>query len=244
MKIGIFDSGLGGINVLKELLKVYPNEEYIYVGDNKNLPYGTRTKEELLNLSSKIVDYLISKGVSIIFIACGTISSTIYEELKQKYKVPLVSIISTTISKINSLNLDEVAVLATPNTIDSHIFKKNLKCQNVKEISCEKFVPLIEDTFDLKFKKLYIEQYLKEIKKERIKNVILGCTHYAYLEEDIKDYLKDVNIYNMGTILATSIYLKRGNKSLDIYFTSYNKNLESKVKSILKQDITVKKLNL
>lgn len=244
MKIGIFDSGLGGINVLNELLKVYPNEEYIYVGDNKNLPYGTKTKDELLILVSKIVEYLINERVSIIFIACGTVSSTIYEELKQKYNVPLVSITSTTISKINSLNLDEVAVLGTPNTVNSHIFKQNLNCNNVVEISCEKFVSLVEGTLDLKFKNLYIEQYLKEIKKERIKNIILGCTHYPLLSEDIKNYLGEINIYNMGTILANSIYLKSGKKSLNIYFTDYQEDLNDKVSKILEQDITIKELNL
>lgn len=244
MKIGIFDSGLGGINVLKELLKTYPNEEYIYVGDNKNLPYGTKTKEELLTLASKIIDYFVKEGVSIIFIACGTVSSTIYEDLKQKYKVPLVSIISTTVSKINSLNLDEVAVLATPNTINSHIFKKSLNCNNVVEVSCEKFVSLVENNKDLKFKKVYIEQYLKEIKKERIKNIILGCTHYPLLESDIKNYLGEVNIFDMGMILANSIYLKSGNKSLNIYFTNYYEELNDKVSKILKQNVVIKQLDL
>ncbi len=244
MKIGVFDSGLGGINVLKELLKVYPNEEYIYIGDNKNLPYGTKTKEELIILVSKIIDYLINEGVSIIFIACGTVSSTIYEELKQKYKVPLVSIISTTVSKINSLNLDEVAVLATPNTINSHIFKKNLNCNNIMEISCEKFVSLVEGNLDPKFKKVYIEQYLNVVKKERIKNIILGCTHYPLLEDDIKNYLGEVCIFDMGMILANSIYLKSGNKSLDIYFTDYYKELNDKVSKVLEQNVTVKELKL
>lgn len=244
MKIGVFDSGLGGINVLKELLKVFPNEEYIYVGDNKNLPYGTKTKEELIILVSKIIDYLISEGVSIVFIACGTVSSTIYEELKQKYKVPLVSIISTTISKINSLNLNEVAVLATPNTINSHIFKKRLNCTNVMEISCEKFVSLVEENLDSKFKKIYIEQYLKEIKKERINNIILGCTHYPLLENDIKNYLGEVNVFDMGVILANSIYLKSGNKSLDVYFTDCSKQLNDKVNNILEQNIAIKELKL
>ena len=244
MKIGVFDSGLGGINVLKELLKMYPNEEYIYIGDNKNLPYGTKTKDQLLLLASNMIDYLIKEGVNIIFIACGTVSSTIYEELKEKYRVPIVSIVNTTVTKINSLNLDEIAVLATPNTINSHIFKNNLNCKKVLEISCDKFVPLIEGDLDSKFKNLYIEQYLKEIKKERIKNIILGCTHYPLLVEDIKNYLGDVNCYDMGVILANSIYLKSGNKSLNIYFTNYNKELEDKVSEILNQKISIEKLDL
>lgn len=244
MKIGVFDSGLGGINVLKELLKLYPNEEYIYVGDNKNLPYGTKTKEELLNLSSKIIEYLINEGVSIIFIACGTVSSTIYEELTKKYSIPIVSIINTTITKINSLNLEEVAILGTSNTVKSHIFKHKLNCKNIKEVSCDKFVPLIEGTLDPKYKNLYIDQYLKDIKKEQIKNIVFGCTHYPLLENDIKQYLGDINCFDMGTILATSIYLKKSKKSLDIYFTKYSKELENKVNNILNENIKIKKLDL
>lgn len=244
MKIGIFDSGLGGINVLSELLKLYPDEEYIYVGDNKNLPYGTKSKEELLILASKIIDFLIKEDVKIIFIACGTVSSTIYEELTKKYTIPLVNVVNTTITKINSLNLDEVAVLATPNTVNSHIFKNKLNCKKIKEVSCDKFVPLIEGTLDSKFKKLYIEQYLIEIKKDKIKNIIFGCTHYPSLESDIKNYLGDVNCFNMGTILSNSIYLKRGNKSLDIYFTNVGDDLENKVSSMLNKDIKIKDLEL
>ncbi len=244
MKIGVFDSGLGGINVLKELLKMYPNEQYVYIGDNKNLPYGTKTKEQLLTLASNMIDYLIKEEVNIIFIACGTVSSTIYEELKEKYQIPIVSIINTTIAKINSLNLDGVAILATPNTINSHIFKNGLNCKKILEISCDKFVPLVEGDLDLKFKNLYIEQYLKEIKKEGIKNIVLGCTHYPLLVEDIKNYLGDVNCYDMGMILANSIYLKSGKKSLDIYFTNCNKALEDKVSEILNQKISIKKLDL
>ena len=244
MKIGVFDSGLGGINVLKELLKMYPNEQYVYIGDNKNLPYGTKTKEQLLTLASNMIDYLIKKEVNIIFVACGTVSSTIYEELKEKYQIPIVSIINTTIAKINSLNLDVVAILATQNTINSHIFKNSLNCKKVLEISCDKFVPLVDGNLDLKFKNLYIEQYLKETKKERIKNIILGCTHYPLLAEDIKNYLGDVNCYDMGMILANSIYLKSGKKSLDIYFTNCNKKLEDKVSEILNQKVSIKKLDL
>ena len=244
MKIGIFDSGMGGITVLKELLKYYPNEEYIYVGDNKNLPYGTKSKEELFILSNKIIEFLIKEGVNIIFIACGTVSSNIYEELKDKYSTPIFNIIDTTILKLKKDAVKDVAILATPATIESHIFKNKLPDINVKEISCQAFVPLIEGIMDIKFKKLYIEQYLKYIKKQKIKNIVLGCTHYPLIESDIKDYLGDVNIYNMGTILASSIYLKSGNKSLNVYFTDNNKNLNDKVNLILGDNIKTKQIDL
>ena len=112
------------------------------------------------------------------------------------------------------------------------------------EVSCEKFVPIIEGKLDSKFKKIYIEQYLKEIKKERIKNIILGCTHYPLLEEDIKNYLGEVNIINMGTVLANTIYLKSAVKDLDIYFTDNKKELQDKVSTILEEKVETKQLDL
>lgn len=244
MRIGVFDSGMGGITVLKELIKYHPNQEYIYVGDNKNLPYGEKNKNELLNLSSKIIDFLIAKKVDIIIIACGTVSSNIYEELKEKYKTPILNIIDTTISKIKENNINTLAVLATPATISSHIFRNKLKDINIVEISCGAFVPLIEGKIDEKFKKLYIEQYLYEIKKNNIENIVLGCTHYPLLEKDIRSYLGSINIYNMGTILSNSIYLKEGVSALTIYFTDNNKELNNKVNKILNKNIITKQLDL
>lgn len=239
MKIGVFDSGIGGLTVLKELMKVHKKQEYIYFGDTLNLPYGTKNKEELLNVASNVIDFLISQDVKIIFIACGTVSSTIYKELSGKYKIPLVSIIDTTIAEIKRKKVQDLAVLATKATIDTHIFKNKLNDINVKEISCSQFVPIIEDKIDNKFKKIYIEQYLKGIKKERIKDIVLGCTHYPLLEEDIKSYLGEVTCYNMGTILATSIYLKPEKADLKIYFSYNYPGLNNKVNNILEKEVNI-----
>lgn len=244
MRIGVFDSGMGGITVLKELIKYHPNQEYIYVGDNKHLPYGEKTKKELLNLSSRIIEFLIKEKVDIILIACGTVSSNVYEELKEKYKVPIFNIIDSTIVKIKQDNIKSLAVLATPATINSHIFKNKLKDINVTEISCGAFVPLIEGKIDIRFKDIYIEQYLKQIKKDNINNIVLGCTHYPLLEQDIRSYLGDINIYNMGTVLSNSIYLKEGKSSLNIYFTDNNQKLNNKVNYILQKNIETKQLDI
>lgn len=244
MRIGVFDSGLGGITVLKELIKYHPKEEYIYVGDNKNLPYGEKSKDELLRLSTKIINFLIEKKVDLILIACGTVSSNIYDELKEKYKIPIFNIIDTTVIKIKESNIKNLAVLGTPATINTHIFKDKLKNLNVTEISCGAFVSLIEDKMDEKFKWLYIDQYLKRIKNDGIKDIVLGCTHYPLLQEDIKNYLGDVNIYNMGEILADSIYLKEGISSLEIYFTDNNIEINNKVNSILEQNIKTEQIDL
>ncbi|MBE6138226.1 MAG: glutamate racemase [Firmicutes bacterium] len=239
MRIGVFDSGIGGLTVLKELRKYHKDQEYIYFGDTKNLPYGTKSKEELFEVVCKVIDFLISKDVKIIFIACGTVSSTIYQELCNKYSVPIVSIIDATIAELKRQEIKDVAILATPATINSHVFKKKLADVNVLEISCSKFVPIIENKIDSKFKKLYVEQYLKDVKKERIKHVVLGCTHYPLLETDIKAYLGEVNCYNMGTILAYSTYLKPAKEGLEVYFSHNYEGLNEKANTILEEKINI-----
>lgn len=239
MRIGVFDSGIGGLTVLKEFIKYHPDQKYIYFGDTKNLPYGTKSKEELLNIASKVVDFLISEDVKIIFIACGTVSSNVYKELCDKYQVPIVNIIDATIAEIKRRKIKDLAVIATPATINSHIFKEKLKDINVMEVSCSQFVPIVENKIDKKFKKLYIEQYLKEIKRERIKDIVLGCTHYPLLEDDIKSYLGEVNCYNMGTILAASTYLKPGDKDLTVYFSQNYDGLNKVVNTILEREVNI-----
>ena len=239
MRIGVFDSGIGGLTVLKEMIKYHPDQEYIYFGDTKNLPYGTKSKEELLEVASKVVDFLVSQDVKIIFIACGTVSSSIYKELSGKYRIPLVNIVDTTIAEIKRKGVNNLAVLATSATINTHIFKDKLKDVNVLEVSCSQFVPIIENKVESKFKKLYIEQYLKQIKKECIRDVVLGCTHYPLLEKEIKNYLGEVNCYNMGTILATSTYLKPGKRNLEIYFSHSYDGLSNKVNEILGSKVTI-----
>ena len=239
MRIGVFDSGIGGLTVLKELMKYHPEQDYIYFGDTKNLPYGTKSKEELLSVASKVVEFLIEQGSQIIFIACGTVSSNIYQELSSKYDIPIVNIIDATVAEMKRRKITDLAVIATPATINSHIFKDKLCDINVMEISCSQFVPIIENKIDSKLKPIYIEQYLKDVKREGIKDLVLGCTHYPLLEKDIKNYLGDINCYNMGTILAVNTYLKPGNKSLNIYFSHNYDGLKDKVNEILEQKVVI-----
>jgi glutamate racemase len=127
MRVGVFDSGIGGLTVLKNLYKHYPNNEYIYYGDTLNLPYGSKTKEELEKLASQDVEFLLDKKVDIIVIACGTVSSNCLDYLKKKYNIPIYDIISPTINYLNNSNYSNIGVIATERTIDSNIFKYNIK---------------------------------------------------------------------------------------------------------------------
>ncbi|MEG0826157.1 MAG: glutamate racemase [Bacilli bacterium] len=198
MRVGLFDSGIGGLTVLKELINKYPLNQYVYYGDTLNLPYGSKTKEELFNLSSRIIKFLENEKVDIIIIACGTISSNIYEELKQATSIPLYSIIEPTINYLKVRKYRNIAVLATSTTVNSGIFKKKLENVNVIEIECPLLVPLIESNDENKIETTVVD-YLSKIDM-KIDALVLGCTHYQLIENIIKKHVH-TEIINMGKIL-------------------------------------------
>lgn len=241
MKIGIFDSGIGGLTVLKEIVKKYPNGNYIYYGDTLHLPYGEKTKEQLLEYSSNIIDFLISKGANKIIIACGTVSSNIYNELKDKYDIEIINVVDSTVDKINNMNIDELAVLATSKTIESHVFSNKLKNNTVLEVACPKFVPLLENNIGNRSE--ILNEYLEQLKIKKIEHIILGCTHYPLLEKDIKKYFDyPVNCYNMGTFVADTIKITESSYNLVLYFSKIDKYLEENINKILDIDYELKEV--
>ncbi len=230
MKIGIFDSGIGGINVLSSLIKKYPNNEYIFLGDTKNLPYGNKTKEELIKLASNCIDFLISKNVDIIIIACGTISSTCFTELQKKYSIPLYDIISPTIKYLKNISYNNIGVIATKKTIESNIF--NIKNKNILMKSTPSFVPIIENN------RVYEEQ--KNIVNElmcfrKFDLLVLGCTHYPCLKELIEKEL-NIKTLNMGECLVNDLELPNNKKSsIKLYFSEINDNLIDNINKIINE---------
>ena len=233
MKVGIFDSGIGGLTVLKNLQKHYPNNEYIYYGDTKNLPYGNKTKKELEELSSKDVEFLLSKNVDIIFIACGTVSSNCINYLKNKYDIPVYDIITPTIKHLNNSSYQNIGVIATNATIDSHIFKNNIN-KNIYEIKTPDFVPLIEENKNEKIINT-IDNYLQEY-KDKIDILVLGCTHYPIIKDNLNDYFNNkIPLLDMSELLLDK--LKDNNtSSIDIYYSKLNKTIINNTKKILEVD--------
>lgn len=214
--IGIFDSGCGGLTVLKEYLKILPNEDYIYFGDTARLPYGSKSKETVLNFSKQIVNFLISKDVKMIIIACGTASACAYDKIKTLYSIPIRSIITPTAKAIVEEN---IGVIATKRTISLnawedaiHAFRPNAK---VTSVACPLFVPIVEEGFsdtDVAF--LVAKHYLNYFENVNISSLIMGCTHYPILEKTIKDSIhKDIRVVNIGTYSAidTKEYLISNN---------------------------------
>lgn len=226
MKIGVFDSGVGGLTVLKELLQ-YKNE-YYYFGDNINIPYGTKTKYELQILASKIVEFLISKDVDMIIIACGTVSSNVYEYLKSKFNIPIYDIISPT---LNYLKDKDYYTFATPMTCKSKIFDNSIECPLL--------VPLIESGNDASNA---LREYLDKIPINS--NLVLGCTHYPILTNEILNIRPDLNLINMGKVLCDSLNLESNKLKVRLYFSKVDHNLINNIENIIDVDYQLEELCL
>lgn len=216
MRVGLCDSGLGGLTVLKQLKLRYPNNDYVYIGDNKNIPYGDKSREELINLGQELINFLESKNVDIILIACGTLSSNVMDHIKSKVKV--IDIITPTIDYINNVVQKKVTIFATEATINSHIFKKKLK-YGCLEIACPTFVPMIEEN------KINKDTILEKIPNDDI--IVLGCTHYDLIEKIIPN-----ETINMGKIIE--LEEDKGNSNIDIYFTD---KLKTDISNIIDEEV-------
>ena len=228
MKIGVFDSGIGGITVLNKLIKKYPNCEYIYYGDTANIPFGDKSVDELKIIADNIVNFLINKNVDIIVIACGTLSSNLTDYLKRKYDIPIYDIVSSTINYINESNYNNIGVLCTKGTKDSGIFEQKIE-KKVEVLECPGLADLIEEN-DVDSIRVYISKKVEILKDVDI--IVLGCTHYPIIKDKIREYT-DLPILDMSDYFELNI--KEGeNFKLKFYFSIEDDVLLKNVKRILK----------
>lgn len=193
--IGVFDSGLGGLTVVKEILKLLPNEKIIYFGDTAHLPYGNKSKETVTRFSIENTKFLLKFKVKVIVVACNTSCSLSLKTLKKKYKIPLVGVIEPAVTKALELSRNlRIGVIGTNSTIKSGIYQETLKKKNSKvkvfSKSCPLFVPLVEEDWAKeKITKDIALKYLTLLKKEKIDTLILACTHYPLLKGVIKQVM-------------------------------------------------------
>jgi len=190
--IGVFDSGIGGVTVLRKLIKILPNEDYLYYSDTINNPYGDKTNEEIINISDKVVNYLINQGCKIIVIACNTASAISKDYLRNKYSIPIIAIEPA----YKSVDNESTLVMATNATINSDKFKTLFNTydnHNTILLSCSGLADLIEEGNKDKII-TYLEDKIGKYKG--IKNVVLGCTHYPLIKEEITKVLGNVNFYD------------------------------------------------
>lgn len=207
--IAVFDSGVGGISVLKELVKILPNENYIYFGDSKHAPYGMKTIEEVRRLTTDCAEALFARGAKALVVACNTATSAAVRTLREEHpEIPIVGIepaVKPAVSLSSpSGRIPRVLVLATPMTIREEKFKNLMnRYTNQSEIiplPCPGLMDFVErgDLHSSDFRK-YLEELLYEYTKDKVDAAVLGCTHYPFAKDLIQEILgEDVLIFDGG----------------------------------------------
>ncbi|MFY0602993.1 MAG: glutamate racemase [Flavobacteriaceae bacterium] len=206
--IGIFDSGIGGTSILKEINMLLPNENTIYLSDSANAPYGQKTLQRIIELSRKNTEYLLNKGCKIIVVACNTATTNAIEALRSEYNVPFIGIEPAIKPAALKTFTNTIGILATKGTLNSDLFEKTSSKIN-KEITIveqigEGLVELIEngEIYSKKMTNL-LENYIQSILKKNADCIVLGCTHYPYLTPQIKKIAGDnINIIDSGEAVA------------------------------------------
>ena len=212
--IGFFDSGVGGISVLKESLIVLPNEDFVYFGDSINAPYGTKDVNEVKKLTFNAVDFLLDKGVKTVVIACNTATSAAIDDLREKYKdTPIIGIEPALKPAVEISRGKSIIIMATPMTLAekkfSNLMKQYDKEVNIISLPCAGLVELIESGI-IEGEKIesYLKGKLKEFMHLDVASIVLGCTHYPFIKNQLSKIVGEKTVIIDGSI-GTVNQLKR-----------------------------------
>lgn len=185
--IGVFDSGVGGLSVLSQIMRLLPHEDIIYLADTARVPYGGRPKDEIIEINKEILDYFMKAKVKAVVMACGTSSSVAYPVLKDNYKFPIISLIRPgATAALDKTQNQKIGVIATLATINSKAYENTIHelrdSAYVASSPCPLFVPMIEGGFiESDETRKVATEYLRPLLKDGIDTLILGCTHYPHL---------------------------------------------------------------
>lgn len=254
--IGVMDSGVGGLTVLKEIIRELPDEATIYIGDSHNAPYGKRTSEDIQQLATKLIHFLLSKNAKIIVIACNTITVNGIEELRKQFpQVPIVGTVPVVKSAAKVTKNKKIGVLATETTAKSPYNKRLIHdfagdC-DVVTIGTNNLVPLIE-TDNRKLLPGTVAKELVRFKKKGVDVVVLGCTHFPILRPQIRHFLgREVILLDSGGAVARQVRrvltnnhaLTKKATTKHIFFTTGVKDpFAFMVKRVLKKEFPARKI--
>lgn len=236
--IGVFDSGVGGLTCAKELLKLVPNENMIYLGDTARMPYGVNTKETLAVYTNDDVEFLQRRDVKLIVAACGTVSSNVPANRIKNLSVPFIDVISPTISAaVKATKNKRIGIIGTPATIKSGSFAQRLKMydKDIETVSngCPQLVTLVQDGYideDNFITNSVCKEYLAPIKTFGVDTLILGCTHFPIISKIIQNIMgDDVTLIDAG--YETALEVKKVLKTLNLERTQPRDTVEYYVTS-------------
>lgn len=203
--IGVFDSGLGGLTVVRALKEILPSENIIYFGDTGRVPYGTRSRDTIIKYALQDMRFLKSHGVKAIIVACHTASAVAYSDILSSAEVPVIGVVKPAVEVASKTTLKRrIGVLGTTATIKSGVFEKSLRelmpDVQVESIACPLFVPLVENGYFTKTSEIALlaaGEYLSALRDKGIDTLILGCTHYPIMREVIEQVVGGVNGVNI-----------------------------------------------
>ena len=229
--IGIFDSGIGGLTVVKEILKVLPNESLIYLGDTARVPYGPRGKEVITKFALELTRFLLAKDIKFLVVACNTISAICLEEVKEVSPVPVLGVIDGAVKKaVSESRSKRIGVIGTRATVNSRVYEKAIKelgpAAEVFSKACPLFVPLAEEgLISHEATRIIAKEYLSEIIENGVDTLILGCTHYLILREIIQETV-GVGVTIVDSAFPTAEELKRIIQEQDLLNTQGRPNYQ------------------
>jgi len=206
--IGIFDSGVGGLTVLKEIKKNLPDEDIIYFGDTARVPYGNKSKSTIIKFSTENILFLLKKRVKMVVVACNTSSALALDYLKSVFSIPILGVIEAGARRALAVSGNKrIGVIGTKSTIASKGYQKCILKANKQSFiyarSCPLFVPLVEEgILSGQIAKEVISMYLEDFRKKKIDTLILGCTHYPLLKGEINKFLTKISIVDSACAVA------------------------------------------
>ncbi len=210
--IGIFDSGFGGLTVMKAIRSLLASENIIYFGDTARLPYGTKSRETILRYSMENASFLIEQGIKVLVVACHTACSFALEELQQKFEIPVIGVTTPMIEQVAQISKrGKIAILGTRGTIASGAYQnaiqKILPNAEISPIACQLLVHLVEEGYiDHPITAMATYEYLHSLKNKDIDTIILGCTHFPLLLKQIQQTVgPNVQIIDPAQFCAASL---------------------------------------
>jgi len=263
--IALFDSGVGGLTIAKEVIAEFPKEQIIYFGDTAHLPYGIRAQSQVRDFVLEIIDYFVKMDAKMVIIACNTATAAGLKDAKRRFDIPIIGPIEPGVEEaVLATNNNKIGVIATEGTIESGAYQKGLQnaSSRVEVFSqpCPEFIPLVErgELYSSRAKEV-AEAYLRPLKEEGIDTLLLGCTHFPYLEGIIREVIgTEVKLIYPGRGIALKVreilnkqdLLNEGNsiESNQFYVSDLDKLSRDFVKlgkEFLKfKELEFKKLNL
>lgn len=259
--IGIFDSGIGGLTIVQAIKKLLPNENIIYFGDTKHLPYGEKSKEAIQGFSKEIIRFLVEKECKTIVIACNSASSVADDSVtKSAGNIPVYNVIDPVVKYVaNECQNEKIGVIGTKATIHSNVYTDKIKAYNyqgkVVALATPLLAPMIEEGFiGGKISHTVIANYLSSPELKNIQHLILACTHYPLIRQEIEAYYEGkVDVIDSANIIATHIAknlqmsnLIRKNTSPKLHFfvSNYTESFEKSAKFFFGEELKLEEISI